>query len=48
MAASKDHDKKAFGGKQAPAFGKGAKEQANAKASKSSKGRERQTTKEKK
>jgi hypothetical protein len=41
--ASKDHDK-AFGGKQAPAFGKGKKEQENAKGSK----RERPTTKEKK
>jgi hypothetical protein len=42
--ASKDHDK-AFGGKQAPAFGKGKKEQENAKGSK----RERSTTsKEKK
>jgi hypothetical protein len=48
VAESKDHDKKAFGGKQAEPFGKGKKEQANAKASKGSKGRERQTTKEKK
>lgn len=36
--------KEAFGGKQAPAFGKGKKEQANAKPSKASKGRERQDT----
>lgn len=42
MAAKKE----AFGGKQAPAFGKGKKEQENAKPA--SKGRERQTTKEKK
>jgi hypothetical protein len=32
MAASKDHDKKAFGGKQAPAFGKGKEEAKKAKA----------------
>ena len=45
--ASKDHDK-AFGGKQAPAFGKGKAEQKQATAAKGSKGRERQVTKEKK
>lgn len=44
MAAKKE----AFGGKQAPAFGKGKKEQENAKPASGSKGRERQTTKEKK
>ena len=36
--------KKAFGGKQAAPFGKGEKEQKDAKPSKASKGRERQDT----
>lgn len=44
MAAKKE----AFGGKQAPAFGTGAKEQKNAKPKASDKGRERQETTEKK
>ena len=44
MAAKKE----AFGGKQAPAFGKGKEEQKKATATKGSKGRERSDTKEKK
>lgn len=44
MAAKKD----AFGGKKAEPFGKGKKEQQNAKPKAGDKGRERQTTKEKK
>ena len=40
MAAKKE----AFGGKQAPAFGKGKDEQKKATPSKASKGRERQDT----
>jgi hypothetical protein len=36
--------KEAFGGKQAPAFGKGKAEQEKAKPSKATKGRERQDT----
>ena len=40
--------KEAFGGKQAPAFGKGKDEAEKAKPSKASKGRERSQTKEKK
>ena len=40
--------KKPFGGKQATPFGKGKKEQENAKPAGGSKGRERQQTKEKK
>jgi hypothetical protein len=44
MAAKKEP----FGGKQAPAFGQGKKEQKNAKARPSERGRERQETDEKK
>jgi len=40
--------KEPFGGKQAEPFGKGKKEQENAKPASGSKGRERQVTKEKK
>jgi hypothetical protein len=40
--------KEPFGGKQAAPFGKGKKEQENAKPAQGSKGRERQQTKEKK
>ena len=45
MPASK---KEAFGGKQAPAFKKGEKEQKNSKARPSERGRERQETDDKK
>jgi hypothetical protein len=44
MAAKKE----AFGGKQAPAFGQGKKEQKNAAPRKADRGRERQETNEKK
>ena len=44
MAAKKEP----FGGKQATPFGKGKAEQEKAKPAAGSKGRERQTTKEKK
>jgi hypothetical protein len=44
MAAKKEP----FGGKQAPAFGQGKKEQQNAKPKAGDKGRERQETTEKK
>lgn len=40
--------KEAFGGKQAPAFAKGGKEQKEAKPRAQDKGRERQETNEKK
>lgn len=40
--------KESFGGKQAPAFGQGAKEQKTAKPRAADKGRERQETTERK